>query len=250
MDPLPKSVSKRIIPIRGFMGLCHILIEENGQEAVLLDTGLFGEMWMIKLALNKHNISPEKIKAILLTHGHLDHSGNLRILKNLTGATIHAHPEEQGIIDGVFPYKGINAWCGRLENLGRKILGVGKPTPIDVLLEDKMELPYFGGLEVLHLPGHTRGHCGFYSRKYDILFSGDLFASYTMFSHLPPAILNTEPEKILESFQKVWDINPKYIIPQHYDLFDPRLHKERFEDIFYKEVDRRKRKEKCPNLEK
>ena len=33
-------------------------------------------------------------------------------------------------------------------------------------------------LRVIHLPGHTQGHCGFYSQRFSLLFTGDLFASY------------------------------------------------------------------------
>lgn len=235
MGKFPKELANRIIPFRGFMGLCHLLIEENGKEAILLDTGLFGEYWMIKLALKKYGIKPANLKAILLTHGHLDHTGNLKSIKNFTGATIYAHPLEQKIINGEFPYKGINSWCGKLENLGRKLLGVGKPVNIDVELHDGQELPFFGGLKTIHLPGHTLGHCGFYSQKHKLLFSGDMFSSYPLLSHLPPSILNTAPELMLQSLEKAWQLEPEFVIPQHYDFFTPKRHRERFEEIFFTE---------------
>ena len=58
------------------------------------------------------------------------------------------------------------------------MLRVGQPAIIDVPIADGDELPFWGGLRVVHLPGHTLGHCGFYSKAHDLLFSGDLFASY------------------------------------------------------------------------
>jgi glyoxylase-like metal-dependent hydrolase (beta-lactamase superfamily II) len=235
MARFPVELSKRIVPLRGFMGLCHLLIEENNKGAVLIDTGLFGEAWMLKLALNKRGLSPKDIKAVLMTHGHLDHSGNLSYLKKLTGAKIYAHPLEQDIINGCFDYQGINTWCGRLESLGRKVLRVGKPVAIDEHLEDGQLLPFFGGLRVVHLPGHTLGHCGFFSDKQKLLFSGDLFSSYTMFSHLPPPILNTAPELMLHSLEKAWNLEPEFVIPQHYDFFTPTKHKDRLEDIYFTE---------------
>ena len=54
----------------------------------------------------------------------------------------------------------------------------------------------------MHLPGHTLGHCGFYSRRHDLLFSGDLFASYFFNVHLPAPIFNNAPELIAESLEK------------------------------------------------
>lgn len=235
MGNFPQALRKRIVPFRGLMGLCHLLIEEDQKGAILIDTGLFGEAWIIKLALKKHGIQPENIKAILMTHGHLDHSGNLYYMKNLTGAKVYSHKLEQEIINGNFAYKGINSWCGRLENMGRKLLGSGTPVKIDIEIEDGQELPFFGGLTVVHLPGHTLGHCGFYSRKHKLLFSGDLFSSYTMFSHLPPPILNTAPELMFKSLEKAWQLEPEFVIPQHYDFFNPSLHKKRMDDIFFTE---------------
>jgi glyoxylase-like metal-dependent hydrolase (beta-lactamase superfamily II) len=225
---------EQIIPIRGFMGCCHLVLEKDRKSAILIDTGLYGEYSLIKLKLKMLKLNPDSIKAIILTHGHLDHSGNLKVLKELTGAKVYAHPLEQEIIDGCYPYKGVNRWCGRLENLGRKLLGVGKPTPIDQPITNGDTLPHFDGLEVLHLPGHTLGHCGFYSKAHDLLFSGDLFSSYAGFSHLPPPILNTKPEQIKQSIEKVAKLNPKYIIPNHYDLLMPEIHKKRFLNIHKK----------------
>src|SRR5437762_2450965 len=73
-------------------------------------------------------LPPRSIKAILLTHGHLDHAGNLARLKNWTGAKIYAHPAEQAHIDGTYRYRGINQWCGRLEAVGRKMFSYQRAT--------------------------------------------------------------------------------------------------------------------------
>ena len=64
------------------------------------------------------------------------------------------------------------------------------------------------GCACVHLPGHTRGHCGFYSARHDLLFSGDLFASYFWNTHRPPPILNSVPERFAESFRRVADARP------------------------------------------
>jgi glyoxylase-like metal-dependent hydrolase (beta-lactamase superfamily II) len=216
-------------PIRGLMGLCHLLVDNLGQ-AVLLDTGLFGEMPFLRLKLKRLGLKPSDLKAILLTHGHLDHAGNLAEVKALTGAPIYAHPTEQSHIDGTYKYQGINRWCGRLEGLGRFCFAY-RPAQIDVPLHDGDKLPFWGGLRVVHLPGHTAGHCGFYSAPYDLLFSGDLFASYFYNTHLPPPILNSYPELIPSSVDKALALKPRRIIPNHYDFCDGILHRQRLEDL-------------------
>jgi glyoxylase-like metal-dependent hydrolase (beta-lactamase superfamily II) len=219
--------------IRGIMGVCHLLVDAN-RDAVLLDTGLAGEPALIRRRLRRLGLTPQSVKAILLTHGHLDHAGNLAWAKAFTGAPIYAHPLEQPHIDGTYPYAGVNMWCGRLESAGRALLRAGKPAAIDVPLADGDELPFWGGLRVVHLPGHTLGHCGFYSARHDLLFSGDLFASYFFNVHWPPPILNSAQELIPASLEKARRLNPRLMVPQHYDVLDGALHRRRFDRLMAK----------------
>jgi glyoxylase-like metal-dependent hydrolase (beta-lactamase superfamily II) len=222
------SIPPGVQTIRGVMGVCHLLIDPIG-DVVLLDTGLIGEPAQIRWRLGQRGLGPQNVKAIILTHGHIDHAGNLAWAKAWSGAPIYAHPLEQAHIDGTYPYVGINRWCGRLEKLGRAVLGVGQPAQIDVPLSDGDQLPFWGGLRVVHLPGHTVGHCGFYSARHDLLFSGDLFASYFFSAHLPPKILNSRPELIPGSLEKARQLNPRLMVPQHYDFLDGALHRRRFD---------------------
>jgi glyoxylase-like metal-dependent hydrolase (beta-lactamase superfamily II) len=220
----------RVYPIRGLAGSFHLLHDIERHEAFLIDTGLIGEMPRLKGILSEFGIDWPDIKAILLTHGHLDHTGNLARLKELTAATIFAHPLEQSHIDGTFPYTGPSRLCGLMEAFGRSFLRY-RTTSIDQPLVPNDELPYWGGLRVAHLPGHTEGHCGFYSKRFNLLFSGDLFASYSFSTHLPPVFLNSCPEKLGPSIMQVKALNPDYLIPNHYDSFNPDLHRRRFDSL-------------------
>jgi glyoxylase-like metal-dependent hydrolase (beta-lactamase superfamily II) len=220
--------------IRGVMGVCHLLVDTK-RDVVLLDTGLIGEHWQIPWRMRRLDLKPDAIKAILITHGHLDHAGNLAWAKAWSGAPVYAHPAEQPYIDGTFPYAGANIWCGRLERAGRAVLRVGQPAAIDAPIADGDELPFWGGLRVMHLPGHTLGHCGFYSARYDLLFSGDLFSSYFFNVHQPPAILNTAPELIPAALETVQRLDPRLMVPQHYDILDGALHRRRFDRLLSKQ---------------
>lgn len=226
---MSKNVPPGIHTIRGIFGTCHLLVGEH-REAVLLDTGLVGEPPQICRLVRRLGLQPDSIKAILLTHGHLDHVGNLAWAKRWTAAPIYAHPAEQAHIDGAVNYTGAARWLGRLERIGYAALDY-RPVPIDRFIADGEELPFWGGLRVVHLPGHTEGHCGFYSERHRLLFSGDLFASYCFSVHLPPPVLNTRPDLLLGSVRKARSLNAQLIVPQHYDVLDGEVHRRRFEAL-------------------
>jgi len=220
-----RNAPPNLYPIRGLMGWCFLLAD--GDASVMIDTGMVGEPFLIRRRVRKLGLKPQSIKAIFLTHGHLDHAGNLAWLKAWTGARVYAHSEEVRHVAGTYPYTGIARWCGRLEAVGRFLFRYRAPA-IDELLNDGQELPFWGGLRVMHLPGHTAGHCGFYSAKHDLLFSGDMFASYFFFVHRPPAILNSVPEHFPASVEKIRQLNPRWILPCHYDFLDGEWHRRRF----------------------
>ena len=211
------------------MGCCFLL--EDGDNSAMIDTGMFGEPVFIRRLLGRLGLKPHSIKTILLTHGHLDHAGNLAGLKKWTGAKVFSHAAEQQHIDGTYPYQGVNRWCGRLEAAGRKVFRY-QPVQIDEFLSDGQQLPFWGGLQVIHLPGHTLGHCGFFSKQHDLLFSGDMFASYFFNTHKPPAILNSVPEQFAASAEKIRRLQPRRMVPCHYDFLDGKLHRRRFAKLF------------------
>jgi glyoxylase-like metal-dependent hydrolase (beta-lactamase superfamily II) len=217
----------RVYPVQGWHGFFHLLHDLERKEAVLIDAGLVGEMGRLAAILAEIGLGWRDVRAILLTHGHLDHTGNLARIKELTGAPIYAHPAEQAHIDGRYPYRGAARLCGWMEAVGRAAFRY-RPANIDKPLVAGEELAFWGGLEVIHLPGHTEGHCGFYSRKFDLLFSGDLFASYGFSTHLPPVFLNSCREKFPETLSRVMELSPRYMVPNHYDDADHAMHREKF----------------------
>jgi glyoxylase-like metal-dependent hydrolase (beta-lactamase superfamily II) len=107
---------------------------------------------------------------LLLTHGHIDHTGGSGELTQGTGATVYVHPDDDFLT--LHP----------LEQL-RAMFGMIPPGEYDVpekfeSLADGDRLVVAGlTIEVRHTPGHTPGHCCFYVEEQETLFSGDqLFA--------------------------------------------------------------------------
>src|SRR5688572_27519271 len=58
-------------------GSRHLLITEKGKQ-ILLDCGLYQGMGEDTDGLNRHiGLDPTQLDAVILSHGHIDHSGNL-----------------------------------------------------------------------------------------------------------------------------------------------------------------------------
>jgi hydroxyacylglutathione hydrolase len=131
-------------------------------KAVVVDPGDEGEE--IHRQLAERGLTLEKI---LLTHGHFDHVGGVRHLKERTGANVCVHPEEVDRMRGA-SHQG--AMFG---------LGVQNPPAPDVLLSDGDLVPFAdGGFKVLHTPGHTPGHVTFLTDGMafvgDLIFAGSI----------------------------------------------------------------------------
>jgi glyoxylase-like metal-dependent hydrolase (beta-lactamase superfamily II) len=217
-----------LIPIRGVMSRVHLLVHPDG--AVLIDTGFPGDLGAIRRALRRAGLGPQDLRAILLTHGHLDHAGNAVALHQWTHAPIYAHAAEQLHLDGQYPYTGAARVCGRLEKLGRMVTGY-RAARIDRPIADAEILPFWGGLRVVHLPGHTLGHCGFYSARHDLLFSGDLWVRFAMRTQVSPRIFSSAPELRLASLRKARAIGARWVVPGHYDVPDATQLQRRFERL-------------------
>src|SRR5207247_1135647 len=72
----------------------------EGDELVLVDTGIPGRTRSLLQLLAKLRRQAADVKHILITHHHYDHTGNLAQLAERCGATIHVHPLDAPITKG------------------------------------------------------------------------------------------------------------------------------------------------------
>ncbi len=213
------------IEINGWFVNNFILYDEN--TTALLDTGFFKGIKGIGNALRSIGRSFSDVDYILVTHGHFDHVVHLSKLKEITQATIVGAAEEQIHIDGQFPYKGITRVTQGLEALGRFAFSY-KPAKLDYAVAYDEVLDIFGGLQAIHLPGHSIGHLGFLHLESRYLFVGDFIDTRRRKERFPPAIFNSFPEAFPTSIEKVDAMKLNGIISNHGPRLSPEEQLRRF----------------------
>lgn len=161
--------------------------EEN---AVLIDTGAPGMSEQLIEAIEAVGVPFSKVNVIILTHQDLDHIGALGsiVQQACPELEVFAHDLDKPYIEGKLPLLKLNpesmAW--QLEGLPKeeqnRIVSFLQSNPpqgrVDHALKDGQELPFCGGIQVIHTPGHTPGHISLYLNRYRTLIMGD--ASYSM----------------------------------------------------------------------
>ncbi|WP_457552986.1 MBL fold metallo-hydrolase [Desulfobacula sp.] len=163
------------------MANCYILGCESTKEAVVIDPGDDADQILMELAESEFNV-----KYLINTHGHFDHVGANKKMKEVTGAKLAIHPEDEPMLSEL------------AQSASMFGLSAENSPPADILLNDGDEIT-FGKitLKVMHTPGHSKGGICLYTKGH--LFSGDtLFAGSIGRTDLPGGDYDTLISNIKE----------------------------------------------------
>jgi len=120
---------------------CSIFGEESAREAIVIDPG--GELSEIEAILERHGL---RVRAIVVTHAHIDHIGGAAKLRAKTGAPVYMNSDDLELRDQLDVQAG---WLG---------MAPPEKPEIDSPLREGDVIALAGHrFEVLHTPGHTPG---------------------------------------------------------------------------------------------
>lgn len=163
---------------------CYIVFSEKTRSGIVIDPG--GDVDDIVSNLDKNNIH---VEYIVLTHGHGDHIGGVKELKEKLNVPVVIHKEDAEMLEDASLNLSSTMAMGEIEI-----------TP-DKTVEDRDTL-VFGELKgrIIHTPGHTMGgmcllveenlFCG------DTLFKGSVGRS-DLYGGNHGILMNSIKEKIL-----------------------------------------------------
>lgn len=189
----------RTIPVTAFQQNCSLLWCDQTQEAAVIDPG--GDLAVILSQTQRLGLV---LKAIWLTHGHIDHAG---------GAAELAQQQQLPIIG---PHEGDRFW---IDGLPQQAVKFGFPAvqsfiPTQWLNDGDIVSIGQETLNVRHCPGHTPGHVVFHAPQIDRCFVGDvLFAGSIGRTDFPQG----NHQQLIDSIvQKLWPMgNQTVFIPGH-----------------------------------
>jgi len=207
------------------MGSLHLVLAWDEKNLVLIDAGVPGQTDDIVKAIADAGHKAEDLTHLIITHQDWDHVGCVADLRKIAPSLqIVAHADEAEYLDGrTLPIKlaarlqqrdtmtdeqktAVDRWNDMYTN---------SPTPVHIEVQDKENLPICGGIEIVHVPGHTPGHIAVYFKEANIIVCGDavnirdgqLVGSSPIFTHDMP--------QAEASFEKIKDYSAAGIVAYH-----------------------------------
>jgi len=212
----------KIVPIPvGFDTIYAVM----GEGVILIDGGDPHKVTKLQEGIEKASIKPEEIRLIVLTHGHWDHIGSVKDIKDLTGARVLMHQKDMHFLDETHPSQppGFTLWgmviIAFLKLYSRFIRIPAFEVDIVVGDEDFSLVEYGIPGKVVYTPGHSWGSVSV------LLESGEAFVGDLAMNMLPMRLtpglppFGDDTQIVKKSWQKLLDMGIKTVYPAHGEPF-------------------------------
>ena len=217
----------------GIESIIHPTLIWDDDNVILVDAGLPGGLPDIKEEMNKTGVSFDKLDKIIITHQDMDHIGGLPDILRESDHEIKvlAHEEDKPYIQGekrlnkITPErreqleKQLKSMPEEQRNAMQKLFQNPPTAKVDETLKDEVELPYCGGIRIIHTPGHTPGHIVLYLKQSKILIAGDLLNIIDGELVGPNPQHTPNMDSALKSLQKLTQYDIEKVITYHGGLY-------------------------------
>jgi glyoxylase-like metal-dependent hydrolase (beta-lactamase superfamily II) len=237
MSPIAPGFDHVDINFLGYPQIIATAILHGKGGVALVDPGPSSTLPTLRAALRERGIGPADIRAILLTHIHLDHAGSTgTLVRELPHATVYVH--RRGAAHLVDPARLLDSatrlyGAASMDRLWGEFLAVPEA---NVRALDGGETIEAGGraLEVAYTPGHASHHVCYYDPSSGVAFTGDVAGirrgsgRYVMPPTPPPDI---DLEMWAQSLDRVMAWSPDTLFITHFGPWQGcRAHVEEMRD--------------------
>jgi glyoxylase-like metal-dependent hydrolase (beta-lactamase superfamily II) len=166
---------------------------------------------------------------VIVTHHHVDHVGTAGAVRSRSGARVLVHAADGDIVSGerrshVPPGFYRQSWRpSMVRYLGHTVrVGGARYRPVAAIerLGDGQTLDLPGRPRVLHVPGHTAGHCAVVLPDRGVLFTGDALVNFDYASGRRGLRLhrfNEDRPRALASLDRLAALNAETLLFGHGD---------------------------------
>jgi glyoxylase-like metal-dependent hydrolase (beta-lactamase superfamily II) len=192
METVPITANLTMLRVNGW----QLYAWRDDDSVTLIDTGAPGSGAEILSA------APQ-VDRIVLTHGHVDHSGSAAELHRATGAPVLAGAGDAAAIraGSALPPAVFEDWeIPIYQRVSVGLPDAASPVPEARELADGDVLDFGGGAEVLAIPGHTEGSIAIHLPRHGVLFTGDTIANV---STVMLGVFNQDRARTVASFQRL-----------------------------------------------
>ncbi|NLM51204.1 MAG: MBL fold metallo-hydrolase [Firmicutes bacterium] len=200
----------------------HPVLIWDDKDVILIDAGMPNMAPAIKEAIAKSGVPFERLNKVIITHHDFDHLGGLTGILTLAQQKISvlAHEDEKPFIEGKkHLWEKIEKTTASLppaQKEENKIAYRNRETvEVNMTLSDGQQLPFCGGITVIHTPGHTPGHICLYLPATKTLIAGDALNSDQGKLMGPIPMFTVDQEQAVASLKKLLSYEIDRIICYH-----------------------------------
>lgn len=230
MAPVVTAVTDRVHFAQ--TDLVNWTLVADGDGVILIDAGFPGHRDDVLSSLRGLGFGAEDLRAILLTHAHIDHFGTAIWFASEHGTPVYCHADEVGhskreYLEQASPVAvAAHAWQPKWLKWSVSIMRKGALTHAGIPTTESLTADVAAGLpgtpQAVPTPGHTGGHCSYVVDG--VLVSGDALVTDHPVAprrgpQLLPSVFNHDEAACLRSLEALGMLDAEVLLPGHGPLW-------------------------------